>query len=95
MTQTLKIPRWLRAYGLVVMLGLTSFHSAAQTAVVEAVRLSGSGAAYTLLPALLAAYREATPDSVVQLTLVPLGSNGSIRVMVAGRIEVVIIGRQL
>jgi phosphate transport system substrate-binding protein len=86
---------YVKAFFLTALLCGTSSPITASTRTINAVQVSGSGAAYPLLPALLAAYREVNPDIAVKLIPIPLGSSGSIRAMAAGRIDVAIIGRRL
>jgi phosphate transport system substrate-binding protein len=85
----------VKAFWLAALLFATGGFATASGRSIKAVHVSGSGVAYPLLPALLAAYREMTPDIAVKLIPIPLGSSGSIRAMAAGRIDVAIIGREL
>lgn len=89
------VPRRLTAFWFLVLLG-----TAGQTPVTpawagETIKVGGSGAAYPLLSALAAAYREASPNMEIQLSSPPLGSSAGIRALAASRLDVAISGRTL
>jgi phosphate transport system substrate-binding protein len=95
MKQAQYVPRRLTALWLAVLLVAAGIFPATSAWAGETIKVGGSGAAYALLSALAAAYREASPDMEIQLSSAPLGSSAGIRALAASRLDVAISGREL
>ena len=75
---------------LLAFLALVAFSASAET-----VRVSGVGLSAPLMQRLADAYRQQQPDDEVSVVVPPLGSDGALRALLAGSLELAVIGRPL
>lgn len=62
-------------------------------ATAEMIRISGVGASMPLLERLADVYRAQAPDDIVQIVVPPLGTDGALRALAAGKLDLAVAGR--
>lgn len=60
----------------------------------EPVRIGGTGVGSALFQRLVEEYRRSFPGAEVTVVMPPLGSNGSLRALKAGKLDIALIGRK-
>lgn len=67
--------------------------SMAGAALAEPVRIGGTGVGSALFERLAQEYRKSTPGAEINVLMPPLGSNGGVRALRAGGLEIALLGR--